>query len=459
MSDDKKVSEKHLSHSFNKHSVLNSEKLQKMSTGKYTPLNDNLHFSMNVIDQWNEIRTKSIPPRRSFHSAWIYMDYLYIYGGINIVEGKLDDFYRIKLSDEIPKWERLTTKGDLLPKIGYAASVEYKGNLYIIAGQNEELNQINTVFKIDPTTFQVEKIIIKDFPYLENHSCTTFENGIYIFGGFSKGKHCNDMYLFQPENKTLLKLEPEDKIRPTERINSSIQTFQDSIFLFGGKNSEGKYLNDIWKYSIKTNHWLLIDVNEKEPIPKGRSGHSLNLFDDELYIFGGKSGNIHENNDFWKYKPKTNQFEIVQDNLFEQHSLEINDKQTYDKDKSSVFYKSSMMTKKFEFVSAQSKLHKEKQSALDKKAKLYEDYLSSCFPPVSLMKNSNIYSMDCENTQFKRIMNTLTLKSNEMNYVSISGRVPLPRDGHSALIYRKFLVVFGGDRNKFPFNDLYTFMY
>jgi hypothetical protein len=36
--------------------------------------------------------------------------------------------------------------------------------------------------------------------------------------------------------------------------------------------------------------------------------------------------------------------------------------------------------------------------------------------------------------------------------------VPEPRDGHTAELYKEnMMVVFGGDRNKFTFNDIYIF--
>ena len=55
------------------------------------------------------------------------------------------------------------------------------------------------------------------------------------------------------------------------------------------------------------------------------------------------------------------------------------------------------------------------------------------------------------------------LKNNEKAMINkesvfIIGSVPEPRDGQSCLVYQgNKLVIFGGDRNKFPFNDLFIF--
>jgi hypothetical protein len=37
--------------------------------------------------------------------------------------------------------------------------------------------------------------------------------------------------------------------------------------------------------------------------------------------------------------------------------------------------------------------------------------------------------------------------------------LPNPRDGHTAVLYGDEMIIFGGDRNKFPFNDLFSFKF
>ena len=44
-----------------------------------------------------------------------------------------------------------------------------------------------------------------------------------------------------------------------------------------------------------------------------------------------------------------------------------------------------------------------------------------------------------------------------MDIEKIVGEVPAPRDGQSVCVYDGKLVVFGGDRFKFPFNDLFFY--
>jgi hypothetical protein len=75
------------------------------------------------------------------------------------------------------------------------------------------------------------------------------------------------------------------------------------------------------------------------------------------------------------------------------------------------------------------------------------------------MKNSLIYKLDSKNdfNNIKRLATFLSkYTSSDVEKTKI-GVVPIPRDGHTANIYEGHMILFGGDRNKFPFNDLYLF--
>ena len=74
------------------------------------------------------------------------------------------------------------------------------------------------------------------------------------------------------------------------------------------------------------------------------------------------------------------------------------------------------------------------------------------------MKNALIYQMDVNDASaIKNKINTLLGISAAGLDKFKFGVVPAPRDGHSAVLYKNMMVVFGGDRNKFPYNDLFMF--
>jgi hypothetical protein len=76
---------------------------------------------------------------------------------------------------------------------------------------------------------------------------------------------------------------------------------------------------------------------------------------------------------------------------------------------------------------------------------------------------SNIYKLDSADSNMIKQRVSVMLKraqsSSHMDFVK-TGKVPDPRDGHSANVFDgNNMIVFGGDRNKFPFNDLYVFKF
>lgn len=80
--------------------------------------------------------------------------------------------------------------------------------------------------------------------------------------------------------------------------------------------------------------------------------------------------------------------------------------------------------------------------------------------PTSIsMKNSFIIknadaSFDSYYAQMKK-RKAHNTNVGEATYGRIAGRRPAARDGHSSLIFKDFLVIFGGDRHHMPFNDIY----
>lgn len=437
---------------------------------KYTPLTRQ-DFDLSVIESWCEIRAKNMPPRRCFHSSWVYKSFIYIFGGLDILRGKSSDFHKIDLSQDEPTWVQLYPSGEPMESLAYASGVLYKEKYYIIAGQKDDLSQVNTIYQFHIDEENIQRLDIAEFPRIENHSTNLYEEkGIVIlFGGFSKGHYLNSLYTIDLDQKRFELIEAlnvKSTGQPSARINHSSLIFDKKLYVFGGKSSDGTFLNDMWSFDLESNAWAKIIT---ETSPKGRSGHSMVYYQGEFYIFGGKSGNIHESNELWKFNPTSKVFTLVHDTLLEQFSE--SDLSLLSKKHTELEIKKEKKEKKgntlrnetnegyhkhgsYREVIPLSKL-KEKQ-ATEQKEK-FDSYLFNCFPSANLMKNSLIYNLELD-SEWKKKVSQLASKSNRLNQVSISAQIPAPRDGHSALIYRNYMVIFGGDRNKFPFNDLFTFI-
>lgn len=81
-----------------------------------------------------------------------------------------------------------------------------------------------------------------------------------------------------------------------------------TMFLFGGYNGMGDINNDIYSYNIKDDLWMKqLDVSDVSPC--ARAGHSSVLLKNKLYIFGGKGSDSKKFNDLWKFDLRLNTWE------------------------------------------------------------------------------------------------------------------------------------------------------
>jgi N-acetylneuraminic acid mutarotase len=82
------------------------------------------------------------------------------------------------------------------------------------------------------------------------------------------------------------------------------------MYVFGGKNEDSEKLNDLWVYNIADKKW--VEINAEGEIPFERSGHSSDVYEDYLVIFGGIWDVTKELNDLHLYSFKENQWITVQ---------------------------------------------------------------------------------------------------------------------------------------------------
>ena len=87
----------------------------------HEPFFSSLHGEINEENQylsetqkWKEKKALNPPKRRSFHTSCIYDNYIYIFGGKDITEGKLCDIMRLNLLEEDnPTWESVIPNNDI----------------------------------------------------------------------------------------------------------------------------------------------------------------------------------------------------------------------------------------------------------------------------------------------------------------------------------------------------------
>ena len=455
-----------------KSSLKGSKSTFKFREPYFCPLHkisaEELENSTPYLKNWSERRVLSPPKRRSFHSSCVYKDFLYIFGGKDITEGKLSDIAKLKLTDKDAKWETVTPSNDTLEPLAYHTGTLINDKYYIIGGNDKYIRQSPFIYIYSINDNVLKKIRIEkngDICYLAMHSANYYQaqDEIILFGGYSEGEMLNSIFKYNINSDEITKVDysEEDKNNiPSPRTGHTSFIINNDLYIFGGSMKDGRLLNDLWKLDLKKIKWSMIKT-ENPPSP--RSGHSLLNINDKIYIFGGKIGNFQESNDLWEYDLKNNKFLLLHDTMLEQFTDEEIEEFKLEEQN-----KKNKKGDDFHFISKKeqddklnpfSKFYKDNKSKLVYKSQSTKElnkneYENEIFinPGYYQMKHSSIFNLD------NKDMNSAILMLDMLLPYKIGDKgikMPLPRDGQTLDHYEGQLIVFGGDRNKYPFNDLY----
>ncbi len=338
-------------------STLNADILKKFTCSRYVSL-FRQDFDMQNLEKWSELICQKSPKRRCYHASFIYKEYLYIFAGMDINEGKMNDLFRVNLNfnaETFLKWEEVTFTNSTISELSYlqGALDEEEGKFYIFGGEN-----IFQRYPNDLHIYDIEKknLVKKSFdenviPGMTGHTLNYHKetNTLILFGGFAKGTYLNCIYHYDIEKNTWNKInanQEEDgdnslknsnnnvdinnKKFPCGRMLHSTTIYNDCLYVFGGKTGDGIYLNDLWKFNLFSKNWEKVKIEGETP--KGRSGHTMITHEGIIYIFGGKVGDLQERNEFWKFDTEKNAFSLIHDTMLEQHVDSQNDISIANKD-------------------------------------------------------------------------------------------------------------------------------
>ena len=136
---------------FYKENDLTKKKSEEDSKKEEEELNKKDEEKQALLDHWAKLLLKEPPRRRTCHTSFMYNSIFYVIGGIDITEQKQDDIYKVDLKEAKPCWQKVDILGEKMGRIAYHAGAELNGFYYIIGGQDENLNILNTIQIFDLT--------------------------------------------------------------------------------------------------------------------------------------------------------------------------------------------------------------------------------------------------------------------------------------------------------------------
>lgn len=144
---------------------------------------------------------------------------------------------------------------------------------------------------------------VEDFPGSERDDgiCFTIGQKAYCGTGFDAGfQTTRDFYSFDFGSETWSAIAALPVGERRQYATSFV--FNNQGYVFGGIDSAGNYLNDVWCYSPISDTWT-----ERFGLPAlGRSGASAFVLSDTAYIVGGKTASNEASNEVWAYVISSN---------------------------------------------------------------------------------------------------------------------------------------------------------
>lgn len=264
----------------------------------------------------------ALPERRTNHCSFIVGDYYYIHGGRDIKVGSMNNMWRLSLNSihdlledpETPvSWDPVEQRGNVPSNISHHRPAVFGHTVVVFGGITEhgtsayEFDSEKNSWSMLKQTGQVPKT-------RDDHSLSVIDDKSFlIFGGFVDGSRVNETYVARKNGSTLEWTQIGDKSaeKPCIRASSSAIVHSGKCYVFGGMSDDNIKLNDLWVLDMDTQQWSEITLPEKSYQPSCRSGHSAQLYNGKMIIFGGILELTKELNEMLIYDFKTGIFDLV----------------------------------------------------------------------------------------------------------------------------------------------------
>ena len=152
-------------------------------------------------------------------------------------------------------------------------------------------------------------------PRDDHAQCQISDNEFVIFGGFVEGSRTNETYRCQKTGSTLNWTcigNEEGAELPMERASHSMVHYEGKCYIYGGMDDDNNKLGDVWELDLTSACFRHLELGAASYQPIGRSGHSANIYNGRMYIFGGIYELAKEINEMMMFDFKDNTFALIE---------------------------------------------------------------------------------------------------------------------------------------------------
>lgn len=268
-----------------RHSAVIHRELMYIYGGTNTVVQFNSMYILNLEKMiWRRLdsENQSFPPKMDSHSCVYYKERLVFFAGyINGYRSNLIHIFEIPSES----WEVLQLNGPQ-SRSNHSASI-YKNFLYIFGGLDEDHSALNDFWKLNLETWHWSQINLKgDSPAARSgHTCTIYRNYLILFGGIKEiGHETNELFYCNLESHEwalIFHSEVNQELIPNNNyLNVQSTNFQVRKSVDHIKQSPQREENKEKTQILRENEKAVV-------VPCARDGHSACLIENKLYVFGG----------------------------------------------------------------------------------------------------------------------------------------------------------------------------
>ncbi len=231
------------------------------------------------------------PPRRSMSIVY-FKDRLWMFAGWSPISGYQRDIWQ---SDDGINWTKVVSEAAWPAREGQTAEI-FQGKIWMFGGVNydEHETKNDAWYSEDGVNWERATTTIP-WSARWDHATTVFNGKIFLTGGMDlSGQTFKDVWSSSDGlNWELVSANPPW----LERQGHSLVVFHEKMWTIGRLNNKeaGDGVNDIW-YTDDGINW---QKTETDPPWLGREDHSVLVFKDKIFVFGGMDADWRWRNDVW----------------------------------------------------------------------------------------------------------------------------------------------------------------
>lgn len=253
------------------------------------------------IDQLRKLQQHpEIPFKRYGHTVVSYNGQVYLWGGRNDIIGCRQTLHRYDPASN--RWSLVPAQGQYPPARDGHSAVVWADSMYIFGGYEERemrYSQETYVFHFPSGTWTKLKTQGEPPQYRDFHSACVLDGKMFVFGGRSdengQSHSSHDFYDasvhfldVQTQRWHLANVQPGEM--PCGRRSHTMWTYEGCIYLFGGFESiNNKHFNDLWRFDPGTSKWTELKTTGQGPSPRRRQ--CTVMVGSRLFLFGGTMPN------------------------------------------------------------------------------------------------------------------------------------------------------------------------